>query len=164
MLEPLIIRPATPTDRPNLRQAIIELQEYERLRHPTRLPGEQITDAYLAWIETETAGSGAILVAERGGDFLGFVAGWVEQTTNIAETADSNRFGYISDVCVLPPFRGQRVATQLLDGIGQYLHAAGVQRLRIASLATNASARASYEHAGFIPYEVVYEKVIGGDA
>ena len=47
MIEPLIIRPADPADRPNLRTAIIELQKYERLRHPTRLPGEQIADAYL---------------------------------------------------------------------------------------------------------------------
>ena len=166
MLDPLVIRPTAPTDRPNLRHAIVELQEYERLRHATRLPGEQIADAYLVWIESQTAAGGTILVAERGGDFLGFVAGWVEETTNIAETADSNRFGYVSDICVLPRFRGQRIATQLLDGIEQYLRAAGVRRLRIASLAVNASARASYEHAGFIPYEVVYEKVIGngGDA
>jgi ribosomal protein S18 acetylase RimI-like enzyme len=166
MPAPLVIRPATPTDRPNLRHAIIELQEYERLRHATRLPGAQIADAYLAWIERQTSAGGAILVAGRGGDFLGFVAGWVAETANIAETADSNRFGYISDICVLPPIRGQRIATQLLDGIAQYLRAAGVRRLRIASLAVNASARASYEHAGFMPYEVVYEKVIGdgGDA
>jgi ribosomal protein S18 acetylase RimI-like enzyme len=166
MSRPLVIRPATPSDRSNLRRAIIELQEYERLRHSTRLPGEQIADAYLVWIESRAAAGGAILIAERGGDFLGFIAGWVEETTSIAETADSNRFGYISDICVLPPVRGQRIATQLLDGMEQYLRAAGVRRLRIASLALNASARASYEHAGFIPYEVVYEKVIddGGDA
>jgi ribosomal protein S18 acetylase RimI-like enzyme len=166
MSAPLVIRPAAPADRPNLRQVIIALQEYERLRHATRLPGAQIADTYLVWIESQAAAGGAMLVAERGGDFLGFVAGWVAVTTNIAETADSNRFGYISDICVLPPFRGQRIGAQLLDGIAPYLHAAGVQRLRIASLAVNASARASYEHAGFMPYEVVYEKVIGdgGDA
>ena len=46
MIEPLIIRPADPADRPNLRTAIIELQENQRLRHPTRLPGEQTADAY----------------------------------------------------------------------------------------------------------------------
>ena len=38
MTPPLIIRQSTPTDRPHLRQAIVELQDYERLRHATRLP------------------------------------------------------------------------------------------------------------------------------
>jgi hypothetical protein len=28
------------------------------------------------------------------------VAGWIVQTDNISETADSNRFGYISDICI----------------------------------------------------------------
>ena len=36
-------------------------------------------------------------VAELADNFLGFVAGWIEQTNNLAETADSNRFGYDSD-------------------------------------------------------------------
>jgi hypothetical protein len=32
--------------------------------------------------------------------------------------------------------------------------------LRINALAVNTSAQASYEHAGFVPYEILYEKVI----
>src|SRR4051812_14077147 len=89
MTAPLITRPAVPTDHPQLCQAIIELQEYERLRHATRLPGEQIADAYLAWLQRQAATQGAILVAERGGTFIGFVAGWIEQADNIGETPDS---------------------------------------------------------------------------
>lgn len=158
---PLIIRPAMPADRPDLRQAVIELQDYERLRHPTRLPGEQIADAYLDWmLQQADADNGVVLVAQSGGRFVGFVAGWIEEATNIAQTPESNRFGYISDICVMPAFRGQRIAVQLLDGIEQYLCRAGVTRLRLYSLAVNASAQASYEHAGFAPYEILYEKVI----
>jgi ribosomal protein S18 acetylase RimI-like enzyme len=103
------------------------LQEYERLRHATRLPGEQIADAYLDWMLHQTAANGVVLVAERADNLLGFVAGWVEQTDNVAETADSNRFGYISDICVLPLFRGERIAAQLLDGIEQYFRRTNVR-------------------------------------
>ena len=106
----------------------------------------------------ETAG--AVLVAESAGDFAGFVAGWIEETANIAETPDSNRFGHISDLCVMPAFRGRRIAARLLDGIERHLRRAGVTRLRINSLAANASARTSYERAGFAPYEILHEKVI----
>ena len=44
----VVIRPAMPADLPDLRLAMIELQEQERrLDATTRLPGEQIADAYL---------------------------------------------------------------------------------------------------------------------
>ena len=107
-----------------------------------------------------------MLVAERGGSFVGFAAGWIEQADNIAETPDSNRFGYISDICVMPTLRGQRIAEQLLDGIERYLCRDGVVRLRINSLPVNTCAQTSYERAGFVPYEILYEKVTktGGDA
>jgi ribosomal protein S18 acetylase RimI-like enzyme len=157
----IAIRPATPTDRPRLRQAVVELQEYERSLNATRLPGEQIADAYLDWMERQAAAAGGIaLVAESDGAFAGFVAGWIEEVEGIAETPDSRRFGYISDICVLPAFRGRQIAAQLLREIEQYLRRAGVVRLRINSLAANASARASYERAGFAPFEVLYEKRI----
>jgi ribosomal protein S18 acetylase RimI-like enzyme len=163
---PLIIRPAVPADRPQLRAAIVELQDYERLRHTTRRPGEPVADAYLDWLLRQVEADGVVLVAERDGRFVGFVAGWIEQTGNIGETVDSNRFGRISAICVMPAFRGQRVAVQLLDGIEQYLRRTGITRLRVTALAVNTSAQASYEHAGFAPYEVLYEKVIdtGSDA
>lgn len=159
----LIIRPAIPTDQPDLRQAIIELQDYEHLRHVTRLPGEQIADAYLDWMQRQAEANGVVLVAERDGSFIGFVAGWIEQTDNIGETVDSNRVGYISDICVMPAFRGHQIAARLLDGIEQYFRRTSVVRLRISSLAVNTSSQASYERAGFLPYEILYEKVIGGE-
>jgi ribosomal protein S18 acetylase RimI-like enzyme len=160
MATPLIIRPATPADRPDLRQAIIALQDYECLRHATRRPGEKIADAYLDWMLRQAEGNGVVLVAERDTRFVGFVAGWIEQADNIGETADSNHFGYISDISVMPAFRGNQIAAQLLDGIEQYFCRTGVTRLRINALAVNTSAQASYERARFVPYEVLYEKVI----
>jgi hypothetical protein len=36
----------------------------------------------------------------------------------------------------------------------------GITRIRICSLAANASARASYERAGFESYEITYEKSV----
>jgi ribosomal protein S18 acetylase RimI-like enzyme len=162
MLAPLTIRPAIPGDRAELRRAMVELQDSERRLHATRLPGEKIADAYLDWMLNQAKANGAVLVAERGGSFAGFVAGWIETGESLAETPDSNRFGYISDICVMPAFRGQRIAARLLEGIEQYLHRAGVVRLRITALAANTSARVSYEHAGFTPYEILYEKLIAG--
>jgi ribosomal protein S18 acetylase RimI-like enzyme len=153
----ILIRPAGEDDTSNLRHAIVELQDYERRLHDTRLPGEAIANAYLAHLE-ESAADGAILVAEFNGTFAGFVAGWIEEDSSVAETPDSNRFGYVSDICVLPAFRGRRIASLLLDELERRFREAGVVRMRVSVLAANASARASYEAAGFAEYEVVYEK------
>jgi ribosomal protein S18 acetylase RimI-like enzyme len=158
----LTIRPAIPSDGLQLRSAVIELQEYESRLHSTRLPGEQIADAYLKWMQQQAVEGGAVLVAEIEGEFVGFVSGWIEQERNIAESLDSNRFGYVSDICVLPAYRGRRIARQLLHALEIHLSRADVRRIRIVSLAANGSARASYESAGFAPYEVVYEKIIPG--
>jgi ribosomal protein S18 acetylase RimI-like enzyme len=158
--ESLIIRPATTADRPLLRHAIVVLQNYERTLHTTRLPGENVADRYLDWMLHRIETQGAVLVAESNNTFAGFVAGWIEEAENFGETPDSNRIGYVSDICVMPDFRGRRIATQLLSRIEQHLGRAGVTRLRINSLAVNQSARASYEHAGFCPYEIMYERTI----
>jgi hypothetical protein len=88
-MDELTIRPATPSDRPHLRAAVVELQEHESRLHETSLPGEAIADAYLAWMLGEAAKGGAAFVAEVDGAFAGFVAGWIVDEDNIAQTADS---------------------------------------------------------------------------
>jgi ribosomal protein S18 acetylase RimI-like enzyme len=154
----LVIRSAIDADRPSLRRAIVELQDYERMLHATRLPGGQVADAYLDWMLRKVEASGAVLLAESNRIFVGFVAGWVEETENIAETPDSNRVGYIADIFVMPEFRRRRIASQLLERMERHLRGLGVAHIRITSLAANKSARATYEHAGFAQYEIVYEK------
>lgn len=94
--------------------------------------------------------------------FAGFVAGWVEEDESLAETPDSNRHGLVSDLCVLAPFRGRRIAAKLLDAMQERFECEGISRIRIGALAANGSARSSYERAGFAPYEVIYEKIVGG--
>jgi ribosomal protein S18 acetylase RimI-like enzyme len=154
------IRQARPADRTALREAIIELQEFERRLSDTRRPGEEIADAYLARMEGEVSRGGAILVAEIDGAFVGFAACQLREVDYVAETPESNRFGYISDICVLPAWRGRRVARLLLEAAERHLGPLGITRLRIHVLANNPSARRSYEHAGFDAYEVLYEKAV----
>jgi ribosomal protein S18 acetylase RimI-like enzyme len=152
-MDGLNIRPATASDRPDLRAAIVELHEHERRLHNSRLPGEETGDVYLAWMLAAAQQDGAVLVAEVGGAFAGFAAGWIAQDDVIEETPDSNRHGYISDVCVLPPFRGRRVASKLLEAVEARLRRSGVSRMRLSALAANAAARRVYERSGYTLYE-----------
>jgi len=164
-LTEVVIRPAAAGDLPDLRRAVVELQEYERRLHPTRLPGEQIADAYVAWLQQQAAEkSGAVLVAECDESFAGFAVGWIVEHDHIAVSEDANRFGYVSDLCVMPSYRGRRIAHRLLDVMEHRLGCSGITRLFLWTLAANTSARASYESAGFTPYEIIYEKLVGKDA
>jgi ribosomal protein S18 acetylase RimI-like enzyme len=157
-MEGLSIRAAALSDRPQLRRAVVELQDHERRLHSSRLPGDQIADAYLAWMEERAAEHGAVLIAEIDGAFAGFVAGWIEEESHICETPEYNRFGYVSDICVLPAYRGRRIASRLLDAVERRLRAEGAARVRLFTLAANRAARATYEGSGYTAYEVAYEK------
>jgi ribosomal protein S18 acetylase RimI-like enzyme len=157
----LSIGSATRPDGPNLRRAVVELQEHERRLSPTRLPGKEIGDAYLKWIRRRVANDGIVLIAESDDTFAGFASGWIEEERNLVETADSNRFGYVSDICVTPEYRGRRIAQRLLDALALHFRRADVARMRIAALAANEHARVSYERSGFAEYEIIYEKLIG---
>ena len=85
----LIVRPAARSTFRICGAAMVELQEHERLLHATRLPGEAVADAYLAWMLDRAAeASGAAVIAEVDGAFAGFAAGWIEDELNIAETPD----------------------------------------------------------------------------
>jgi ribosomal protein S18 acetylase RimI-like enzyme len=159
----VVVRLAMPGDLPDLRSAMVELQEHERRLAATRLPGEQIADPYLARLQREAAQKrGAIFVVESDGIFAGFAAGWIIERDDIPETEDSNRFGYLSDICIMPAFRGKRIAHQLIAAMERHFASAGVTRFRLFALAANTPARASYENAGFAPYEILYEKLLDG--
>jgi ribosomal protein S18 acetylase RimI-like enzyme len=154
----LNVRLAQASDKAQLRAAVAELHNVEGSLHDSRLPGEETADAYLAWMLTEAARDGAIFVAEAGGVFAGFAAGWIVEENYIEETSDSNRFGYVSDVCVMPAFRGRRIVARLLEALEVRLSLNGIKRIRLSALAANKAARRSYERLGYAAYEIVYEK------
>ena len=155
----MTIRHARDSDIADLRRAFIELQEVERSLHDSRVPGEEVADRYLEWLAARVRENcGAIFVADEDGIFRGFIAGWIANDDHLIETADSNRFGFISDLCVLKEARGRGVAQQLLAAAEQHLAHYGVARLRIGALAGNVAARAAYVKYGFSPYEIVFEK------
>jgi ribosomal protein S18 acetylase RimI-like enzyme len=153
------IRLAINADDDCLVEAIIDQQEYERALHDTRLPGVQIGRAYLEYLKTKVISSnGALLVAELNGAFAGYVACWIEHDSNVAETEDSNHFGYIADTYVVPDLRGRGLAASLLEAAERHIRQANVSRMRITGLADNRSALRAYLKYGFDQYEIVMEK------
>jgi ribosomal protein S18 acetylase RimI-like enzyme len=160
------IRPYTPADYDWVLQCEIDLQEHERALHDTRLPGLPHSRDYLAMLQDVLAeNQGILLIAEdAAGARVGLVAGHIVDEPWPMETPDSTRHGYVSDIFIRPEARGSGLARQLLDAIAGHLRQAdpSLTRLRVNVLAVNAVARRAYEKAGFTPYEVTYERLIGG--
>lgn len=156
----ITVRPATAADHGALKAAIVDLQEYERALHDSRRPGLTIVDAYVPELVQRTAErQGVIVIAEEtGGRFVGYAAGWVQEDDTLAETPDSNRYGYVFDCYVIPAKRGLGIAGHLLTAMEAHLWTTGVTRIRIGSLATNLAALQAYRRQGFVAYEVVLEK------
>jgi ribosomal protein S18 acetylase RimI-like enzyme len=158
-MPPFALRPYRDADRAAVIEALVGLQDHEVALHDTRRPGRQVAEPYLArLLDTLARQAGAIVVAEADGRFAGFVAGYVAEDDQLAETADSNRHGYVSDIFVVPERRGGGLAQALLAAAERHLAATGITRVRIGVLAANRMAGRAYEKHGFEPYEVVYEK------
>jgi ribosomal protein S18 acetylase RimI-like enzyme len=153
------IRLALDADDDRLVEAIIDQQEYERKFHDTRLPGAQMARPYLEYLKTKVASSnGSLLIAELNGAFAGYAACWIEHNNLVAETNDSNHYGYIADTYIVPNLRGQGLAASLLEAAERFLQQKNVSRMRITSLADNQSALRAYIKSGFSQYEIVMEK------
>jgi ribosomal protein S18 acetylase RimI-like enzyme len=158
----ITIRSATDADATQLLAAIADEQNYEQALHDTRKPGSEIAAPYFAYLRARVAQDrGLLLVAERGSGFAGYAASWIENEDNVAETTDSNRFGYIADTYVVPMLRGRGIAAVLIEAAERHLRARGITRIRIRALANNASALRAYKKSGFAPYEIVMEKRAG---
>lgn len=160
-----VIRPYAPADYDWVLQCEVDLQEHERALHDTRLPGLPHSRDYLAMLwDVLAENQGIMLIAETaGGDRAGLVAGHIVDEPWPMETQDSTRYGYVSDIFIVPEARGSGLAKALLDAIAAHLHRAdpNLTRLRINVLAVNRIACRAYEKAGFTPYEVIYERRLG---
>ncbi len=155
----ITLRDATPEDRRFLLDSIAALNDHERALHDTRLPGAEIAEAYLAKISAAIAADhGCIVVAFDGDRRVGYMACRIGTGDAVAEAADSNRFGYVSDVFVISDMRGRGIAALLVAEAERRLRPHGVTRLRLSSLANNDQAIRAYRKAGFNDYEVALEK------
>ena len=113
-------------------------------------------------ISTDASQAGVIvLVAELADNFLGFVAGWIEQTNNLAETAELQPLRlclrHLRSAAV--PLTAERRAVAERDlaafrraGVGRLPHQlTDGEHVRPGELRTRR----------FHPHEILYEKVIG---
>jgi ribosomal protein S18 acetylase RimI-like enzyme len=100
------------------------------------------------------ARGGFVLLAERGGDLVGYalVAVLPASETLVADTwRVGERIAEIETVCVAPSERGTGIGSALLDRTDEELEAAGIADVLIGAVVTNVDAIRLYERRGFRP-------------
>jgi ribosomal protein S18 acetylase RimI-like enzyme len=109
-------------------------------------------EAAIACLDSDAARArrcdGALLVAERVGEVVGFLC-WLVETEEPFLRAELRRYGYVADLVVAEGHRGVGIGTLLLAEAERRTRERALRRLVIGVLNGNAPALRAYERFGF---------------
>jgi ribosomal protein S18 acetylase RimI-like enzyme len=135
-----------------------ELQEHERALRPSRRPGAEMKEGYVAAIEAalaEAKEDGALLVAEAAdGGIVGFATCFVSKDTLEIEQPELR----VEDLVVAQAARRRGIGRALVAAACRFAHARGIGRVVLSVLTVNTEAAAAYTALGFRPVLVTLEK------
>ena len=107
----------------------------------------QTEHGYGSFLGTQLANPDVIvLVAERGGEVVGYTYAGVEGTDYMSLRGPA---GVLYDIVVDPAHRQHGVGRMLLDATMAALEAKGAPRVVLSTAERNATAQRLFEHAGF---------------
>jgi ribosomal protein S18 acetylase RimI-like enzyme len=155
-----VIRPGDDADWPTLRQAVADLQDFERdiVGYPLR-PGREIRQDYTADLcERLAADHGVFLVAEANGRIVGVLAGFAHEAGDRLVDAAFDRSAYISDLFVDEGWRRKGVGSALVRAFEQIMRANGLQYVSVCVKSRNTTAHEAYRAYGFEDYETILTK------
>lgn len=155
------IREYRPGDAAGVEECFVVLQDHERSVEPLRARGRDVLKPYLEFMfkRMEERG-GAVFVAEAEGRVVGFVCLWLRNREDELMNVPGE-YAYVSDLVVMPEFRGRRIGYGLLRAAEDYARAHGATRLKIGVLARNEKARRLYVDFGFEESAVSLTKELG---
>jgi ribosomal protein S18 acetylase RimI-like enzyme len=145
-----VIRDYDPArDRAALRECFAALQDFERGIEGALPAGAAVADAYVDFMLRQCAAwDGWVLVAEEDGRVVGFVCTWARVPPD-DPAMDPRPYAHVSDLVVLPAWRGRGIGRALLARAEAGARGRGAHRLRIGVLAGNERARRLYASLGF---------------
>lgn len=159
MSEAAMIREARAGDQPALERMMLGLNLVE-----DAISGDRTTDAvsaanHMAYLQKCVAEQGGcVLVAEAGGQVVGFLIAFIEEDDGHYLKPEARRHGYISDLYVDKALRGQGVAGFLIAAAEERLKSEGISAVQIGVLAANRGALKLYEKQGYETRSIFLEK------
>lgn len=144
-----LIREYRVEDAPQLEECFVALQDYERLLDDKLADSRKVSKQYLEYMFArcdETGGK--VFVAEVDGLVVGFISVWVRVKAKMIEETEYD-YAYVSDLVVLPDYRGLGLGRALLHKAEDYAAREGASLLRLGVLAKNEPARRLYNSLGY---------------
>ena len=156
----LRIRDYVPNDLDGLKICLIALQEAEQEFSPLVADGRLIADDYFSELMHRTSTeAGKIIVAEHDNQIAGYVAIQSRVKADKIHEIDYE-YAYISDLVVLPEYRGLGYGRALLDEAIEFAKSQKAKLIRISVAAQNTPANKLYEENGFEPIAIIMEKTL----
>ncbi len=143
-----------PVDSDPVNQLFLELQVHENKfdsYKSTKLANAQAYKTELLDIVENQHGE--MLIAKIDDKAVGLVAWFLEEECEFDEP-----YGYISDIIVSEPYRGQGIGQQLLDKAMSHIKNTQVKRVHIGVLLANSDTKDFYSKNGFSDYSVEMTK------
>lgn len=159
-----IIRPATPADLPVLGRLGALLVRVHHDFDPQRFlaAGPETEQLYAGYLGTQLGKPDVVvLVAERGGEVLGYTYAGVEGNDYMALRGPA---GVLYDIVVDPAQRRSGVGRMLLDATLAALTARGAPRCVLSTAERNENAQRLFAAAGFRRTMVEMTRELDGDA
>lgn len=155
---PVIRKYNSKSDEEQLRECVIELQEFERAMDPRMPTGEEIADDYIvAMLFRCRMCDGQVLVADIDSEIAGYVT--ILNRVQSDDLDDGNlEFGLIADLLVREKHRGTGLGQELMAAAEEVAKESDVRWLRISVMSENTAARKLYSTSGFSEIYVELEK------
>ena len=151
------VRDYRPEDEAGVLACLAELQESERGFEGMFKPGDEIAKTHLDYILSQCGEEGKLFVAECDGAVAGVLTAW-RQKDAIHFLFTKPTYLYVSELIVLPQYRGQGVGKALLDRAEIFAKECGESQVMLHVLEKNDAARAVYEKQGYRPYNRLLTK------
>ena len=105
---------------------------------------------------------GFLLVAEVEDETVGVAAGWQQKFSHLQRTTElPTRAGYLSDLSVLPPWRGKGIGTRLLRETESRFRQSGCDRIALHVFFPNKEAQRLYFRQGYSGRGLILAKQLG---
>jgi ribosomal protein S18 acetylase RimI-like enzyme len=143
----MLIRPYEPKDATQLKACINELKRFESQFDSDYLVGTEATERLFEHLISKT-----IFVAETEGQVVGLISLEFQLKNDelIVRKVDTV---YISDMVVLPDYRGQGIGELLIKKAEEYAKDQGIKYLKLIVFSKNQLARNLYFKMNFADYE-----------
>lgn len=152
-----IIREYRPEDARHVEECFVELQDFLHGLEPQVREGKAARQYFDAMFARCADTQGKIFVAEAARRVVGFICLWAKvQSEELDE--EPSEYAYISDLVVLPAYRGRGLGRALLEKAEAHARLHGATTLKIESLAKNEGATTLYRNFGFSAYQILLVK------